>query len=76
MKEPRLTQMQRLLDTETVRVVFVQNDAYWVHNNAVYKAKIRNGVIDTENAVEIDVFALSDKEATVLLDILDSMKRD
>jgi hypothetical protein len=76
-KESKKSQMQKLLDKETVRVVFVENNAYWVHNNVFYKADIdKNGRIDSENAVQIDVFSLSNKEATRLLDILDSIEKE
>jgi hypothetical protein len=70
-------QMQKLFEKNTLKISIVDGQAYWVYNNAIYKASIDNyGRIDAENAQQIDVFSLSDKEASGLLEILDSIKED
>ena len=66
--------MKRLLNKINLRVAVVDDNAYWVNNNIFYKAPISNGgSIDMENAIEIDVFSLSEKEMSNLLSILDSI---
>jgi hypothetical protein len=73
-KEKKISQMKKLLEKTNVRVAVVDDNAYWVHNNIFYKAPISNhGSIDMENAIEIDVFSLSEKEMSNLLSILDSI---
>lgn len=66
--------MYKLLNKDSVNVAIVNKKAYWVSDNTFYVAKIdEEGYIDTENAEQIDVFSLSDREASNLLKILDSL---
>jgi hypothetical protein len=69
-----LSQMNKFLNKDSVNVAIVNKKAYWVSDNTFYVAKIdEEGHIDTENAKEIDVFSLSNREASNLLKILDSL---
>lgn len=69
-----MSQMHKLLNKDSVNVAIVNKKAYWVSNNTFYVAKIdEEGHIDTENAKEVDVFSLSNREASNLLKILDSL---
>jgi hypothetical protein len=71
----KMTQMQKVLEQGTIRVVIVDSLAYWVHNNSIYKAIVdEEGIINSEGAEVVDVFSLSNKEAKKLLDIIDSIK--
>jgi len=68
------SQIQKLMDKDTTRVVVHENSAYWVYENAVYKAEISiDGRINVADASKIDVFSLSNKETEKLLSILDSI---
>lgn len=70
----RKTQIERQLQKNIVKVAIYRNTAYWVLNNVIYKAEIDEyGNINHENAEEIDVFNLSEREVNNLLTILDSM---
>ena len=74
MPEKRLTQMQRVIKDSNVSVAIVNDYAYWVKNNTIYRSKVTNdGFIDVDNASEIDVFSLNDKETKNLLKIIDSI---
>ena len=69
------SQMNKLLRKNSISVAIVNKNAYWVHNNTFYVAKVDEfGEIDTDNAKEIDVFSLSNRETKNLLKILDSLK--
>jgi len=69
------SQMNKLLGKNSISVAIVNKNAYWVHNNTFYVAKVDEfGEIDTDNAKEIDVFSLSNRETKNLLKILDSLK--
>jgi len=68
------SQMERYIEKNIIKVAIYRNTAYWVLNNVIYKAEIDEyGNIKHENAEEIDVFKLSEKEVNNLLTILDSM---
>lgn len=68
------SQMQKLLDKNSISVAIVNNKAYWVKDNTFYTASIDAvGDIDTDNAEVVDVFSLSEPEMKNLLKILDSI---
>ena len=68
------SQLKQLIDKNSVRVVIVDDNAYWVNNNSIYRAKVDEiGRIDVENANQIDVFSLSERETKSLLKIIDSI---
>ena len=70
----RESQMQKQVKKGIVKVAIYKNTAYWVLNNVIYRAEIDEyGNIKHENAEEIDVFKLSEKEVNNLLTILDSI---
>lgn len=69
------SQMEQIIDRQSVSVAVVNNKAYWVFDNTFYSANIKtDGEIDTDNALPVDVFSVSKKEAVNLLKILDSLK--
>lgn len=69
------SQIQQLIDKQSVNVAIVNDKAYWVYDNTFYSANINvDGQIDTDNALPVDVFSASKKEAVNLLKILDSLK--
>jgi hypothetical protein len=73
-KKNKRSQMEQIFDKNSISVAIVENKAYWVHNNTIYRADIDTlGEIDTDNAKPIDVFSLSKKETKQLLKILDSL---
>lgn len=73
-KEYRKTQMEKILEEGTIRVAIHKNNAYWVINNVIYKAVVdEEGRIRDDQAEEIDVFKLSEKEVQNLLSIIDSI---
>ena len=72
----KTSQIQKLLDKQSVNVAIVNNKAYWVFENTFYMANVSDGQIDTENAIPVDVFSASKKEAVDLLKILDSLKEN
>ena len=68
------SQMVREIEKGIVRVAIYDDNAYWVLDNVVYKANLdKDGRVCDEDAKEIDVFNLSEKEVTKLLAILDSI---
>jgi hypothetical protein len=66
--------MQRVIKDSNVSVAIVNDYAYWVKNNSIYRSKVsEEGFIDVDNASEIDVFSLNEKETKNLLKIIDSI---
>ena len=68
------TQMQKAIEKTIIRVAVYNNNAYWVVDNAIYRASIDdNGDIDDSRATPINVFDLSEREVDNLLAIIDSI---
>jgi hypothetical protein len=73
-KDPYKTQMQKAIDKIMIRVAVYDDNAYWISNNVLYRASVdSNGDIHNEEASEVDVFSMSDKEVKKLLNIIDSI---
>ena len=70
------SQMEKVLDSSTIKVAIYRNTAYWVVNNIIYRARVDiDGRVLDHEAEQIDVFKLSDKEVENLLLILDSINK-
>lgn len=68
------SQIDQIIDKDTINVVINDGKAYWVFENSVYEANVdKNGRIEAENALKINVFSLSENETKKLLSILDSI---
>jgi hypothetical protein len=71
---PRKSQLLTILEEDVVKVAIQDNNAYWVVDNVLYKAIIDEyGNINNENAEEVDVFNLSEKEVDNLALIVDNI---
>lgn len=74
MKEKQMSQVERLFESVSTRIAIVNDHAYWIKDNNVYKSNLdEEGKIDMDSASVIDVFSLSEKEATNLLKIIDNL---
>jgi len=67
------TQMDKMLEKNSVNVMVVDDQAYWVLNNVFYKAKFVDGNLNPETAEPIDTSALSKSEIEKMFYILDSL---
>ena len=71
----KISQMNKLLNKNSINVAIVDSNAYWVHDNVFYSTKVLDsGEIDTDNAKPVDVFSSSKKQLKFLLKIIDSLK--
>lgn len=68
------TQATNFFDKTHLRILVLDNAAYWIKNNAVYKAEIENGEIDHGAAVALDTMAMDDVELKKLTDIVEKLR--
>ena len=74
MKEKTMTKVQRLFESVSTRIAIVNNHAYWIKDNKVYRSNLDDdGRIDMDTASIIDVFSLNEKETNNLLKIIDNL---
>ena len=70
-----ITQSQRHIQKNMLRVVIADGSAYWILNNVFYTANAINGRVDEETIKPLDIENMSVKELDKMLSILDDLKQ-
>ncbi len=61
-------------EKENVRVIIVENEAYWVKDNAFYTAPLINDLIHKDAAVQVDTTHMDKVQLDKMLFILDKLR--
>jgi len=69
-----LSQLTKRKEKDTIKVIVLENNAYWVSDNIFYIAEAVNGEIQHHTAKPIDTNVLSEKDLKKMLFILDKLK--
>ena len=74
--EKPIQQSQALKHVEknTVKVIFIDNKAYWVSNNIFYCAEAIGNAVEIETTEPVDTTNMSKKDIDKMLFILDNLK--
>lgn len=67
------TQMDKMLEQNSVNVMIIDDKAYWVLKNVFYTADIVNGDVDPETTRPIDTSDMSMSDINKMLFILDKL---
>ena len=70
-----ITQSQRHIQKNMLRVVIAEGKAYWILNNVFYTANAINGRVDEETIKPLDIENMPVKELDKMLSILDDLKQ-
>ncbi len=70
-----ITQSQRHVQKNMLRVVIAEGSAYWILNNVFYTANAINGRVDEETIKPLDIENMPTKELDKMLSILDDLKQ-
>lgn len=70
-----VSQSSKHAEKNMIRVIFIDNMAYWVKDNIFYSAKTINGDIVDDTTKPVDTQNMSKKELDKMLFILDNLKR-
>jgi hypothetical protein len=73
-KPKPLSQARKHLKNNTVRVLIIEDHAYWVHDNMFYIADTVEGLVNPETVRPIDTNNMSNRDIDKMLFILDSLK--
>ena len=73
MQKP-LSQARKHVRSNTVRVLVVEDQAYWVHDNMFYVADAVNGFVSPETVKPVDTNNMSKRDIDKMLFILDSLR--
>lgn len=72
--EKRPSQLTKRIERDTIRVIVMENQAYWVSDNTFYVAKALGGEVLPDTAEPVDIENMSRKDIDKMLFILDSLK--
>jgi hypothetical protein len=70
-----ITQSQKHVQKNMLKVVIEKDKAYWILDNVFYTANAINGRIDEDTAKPLDIENMSTKELDNMLSILDDLKQ-
>jgi len=70
-----ITQSEKHIQKNMLKVVIADGSAYWILNNVFYTADAINGRVDEETIKPIDIENMPAKELNKMLSILDDLKQ-
>jgi hypothetical protein len=68
------SQSLKHVEKNTVKVIFIEDKAYWVNNNIFYCAEAIGGNVNIDTTEPIDTSSMSKKDIDKMLFILDNLK--
>jgi len=68
------SQLQKRQEESTIKVLVVEDQAYWVASNIFYVANVEDGAPVPESAKPVDTTDMSKKDVEKMLFILDNLK--
>ena len=68
------TQSKRHYDKTNVKVIILDNQAYWIKDNIFYRAPIDGQSIDKESAEEVDTIHMDKVQLDKMLFIMDKLR--
>ena len=73
-KPKQQSQSLKHIEKNTIKVIFIEDKAYWVSNNIFYCAEAIGGNVNIESTKPIDTTNMSKKDIDKMLFILDNLK--
>jgi predicted ribosome-associated RNA-binding protein Tma20 len=70
----RKSQSKIRQEKENVRVIIVENEAYWIKDNAFYTAQMVNNLIGKDYAIQVDTEHMDKVQLDKMLFILDKLR--
>jgi hypothetical protein len=71
---PATTQSMKYFDSINLRILILEEQAYWIKNNAVFVADVINGEIEKDTAKEVDTMAMDKVQLNRLMFIVEKLK--
>ena len=72
---PVISQSRKHTEKHMIKIIVLDDNAYWVKDSIFYTAKTKNGNIVEETAVPVDIENMPKKELDKMLFILDNLGR-
>jgi hypothetical protein len=73
--EPKSTPSQSANHKRSMytRVVFVENQAYWIKNNTLFVADMEEGIVDEDSTREVDTMGMNKVQLDKVIYIVDAL---
>jgi hypothetical protein len=68
------TQSKLHYDKSNIKVIILDNNAYWIKDNIFYKAPLVNELIDKESAEQVDTIHMDKVQLDKMLFIMDKLR--
>ena len=68
------TQSKLHYDKSNIKVIILDNNAYWIKDNIFYKAPLVNELIDKESAEQVDTIHMDKVQLDKMLFIMDRLR--
>jgi hypothetical protein len=77
-EKPRMaeTQLSKYHKSLQMRVIFIDNKAYWIKDNTVYSADLENGQVNQNTTKPIDTMAMDKVELDKMSFIVEMLTED
>ena len=70
------TQSYKHIKNQYVRIMIVEDEAYWIKDNQLYVAKFEDGTIDTDSTTEVDTMSMSKVELEKTMFIVETLREE
>jgi len=70
----RSTQSYKYQEDAYIRVVIVDDKAYWIKENTFYTAEVVGGMVDKDSTKEVDTMSMNDVELKKMLVIVETLR--
>jgi hypothetical protein len=68
------TQSKNHYDKTNIKVIIVDNNAYWIKDNIFYKAPLVDQLIDKDSAEQVDTISMDKVQLDKMLFIMDKLR--
>lgn len=72
-RRKRVSQSTKEQSKNILRVMVVDNEAYWIKDNAVYSSIIVDGIVDEESTKVVDIMGMDKVELDKMIFIIDKL---
>ena len=73
LQQIKVTQAAKHYDKTHIRIIMVQNKAYWIKDSVLYVAQIINGEVDHDSAKEVDIMSMDKVQLDKMMFIVDKL---
>jgi hypothetical protein len=76
MKPFKEAQSYKYLESLYIKVMIVENEAYWIKDNALYTAKIIDGEVDKNTTEKVDTMSMDKVQLEKTMFIVEKLRED